>query len=125
MDSLKLIEKVVNQAKGLTDEEKENCLVEQNIPYLNERIAYHKKMSGRQTLMIILLSIFAVVSIAVLLANNYFEPVTMSWIKGVLTGYFAAMVVLMPKSFKSHSRIANTLTFIKLLSDKGKEEKAS
>lgn len=117
METGAIAEKLIEQAKGLTDEERRSCLHEPNIPYLNERIAYHSRMARRQLLVVALLVLFALASMLTLLIGGNMEPDRLLWLKGGLAGYLLVMLLLMPKSFKNHSRIAAELRILKELAE--------
>ncbi len=121
MEIEKIVETIISNAKGLTNDELTKCRSEYDPIYLNDRITHHRKISNRQNITLFLLVIFAILAFVVVVFGAKVESGTMSWIRGVVTGYFVAIIFLMPKTFKNHSSIASTLSLIKTLREEQKK----
>jgi hypothetical protein len=122
MEVEKIIETIISNAKGLTNDEISKCRSEYDPIYLNDRITHHRKISNRQNITLFLLVLFAILAFVVVVFGTHVESGTMSWIRGVATGYFVAILFLMPKTFKNHASIAGTLSLIKMLREEGKKK---
>ncbi len=97
MEIEKIVETIISNAKGLTNDELTKCRSEYDPIYLNDRITHHRKISNRQNITLFLLVIFAILAFVVVV--------------------FGAK----PKTFKNHSSIASTLSLIKTLREEQKK----
>lgn len=115
MNSNTIIEQIIKGEKGLTTNEIEKCTGNYDKIYFDDRIEYHQKMAIRQKRTVYAVLIFSIFAFLVLAIEKWANPNLMVWLKGILFGYFVAVGALMPRSIKNHSKIASTLSHIKLI----------
>jgi hypothetical protein len=121
MNKEKLIQVLVDSENGFTADEKTKLTAGFDEIYLNSRIQYHSRLARKQSVALFLLVAYAILALAVIFFLNQADAYMSGLIKGVMSGYLVALLVLFPKTTKNHSRIAYVLKVIKEL-EAGKHE---
>lgn len=109
------IKVLIDNEKGLSDDERSKLMAGYDEIYLNSRIEHHQRMARKQSMGLILILFFCILTFGVLMFGSLAEEHTLGWLKGVTTGYFFALLVLFPKTTRNHSRIEYVLRTIKQL----------
>lgn len=113
MVNAEMLKILVESEKGLSTDERAKLTEGNDLIYIDSRIDYHKRKARRQVAGIVLLIIYALFTLGVILFANNTDTYTAGLFKGIAAGYLAALVVLFPKTFRNHSRIAFILSVIK------------
>lgn len=112
MDSSSAIKILVDNEKGLSADERTKLIEGTDSIYIDSRFDYHKRLARRQTVSFVLLILFALFAFGVVMFPSA-DPFTAGVLKGLVAGYLAALLVLVPKTIKNHSRIAFVISVVK------------
>jgi len=113
MNKETLIKTLVESEKGFTDDERTKLLAGFDEIYLNSRIQYHRRLARKQSVTLFLLVVYAILSLGVIFFLNRTDAYMSGLIKGVMSGYLVALLILYPKTTRNHSRISSVLKVIK------------
>lgn len=109
------IKVLIDNEKGLSEDERSKLIAGYDEIYLNSRIEHHQRMARKQSMGLILTVFFCLLAFGVMMLGSLADEHTLGWLKGVTTGYFFALLVLFPKTTRNHSRIEYVLRTIKQL----------
>lgn len=112
MDKYTLIKTLVDNEKGLTADERAKLIEGTDTIYIDSRLEYHKRLARRQSASSVLLILFALFAFGVVMIPKT-DPFTAGVLKGLVAGYIAALLVMVPKTTKNHSRIAFVISVVK------------
>jgi hypothetical protein len=112
MDSRTAVKVLVDNEKGLSADERTKLVEGTDSIYIDSRLDYHKRLARRQTASFVLLVLFALFAFGVVMFANA-DTFTAGVLKGLVAGYLAALLVLVPKTTKNHSRIAFVISVVK------------
>ncbi|HDP75784.1 MAG TPA: hypothetical protein ENN49_07935 [Bacteroidales bacterium] len=115
MNKEKFIKVLLDLESGFTADEKTKLTAGFDRIYLNSRIHYHRRLARKQSVTLFLLVVYAILALAVIFFLNQTDAYLSGLIKGVMSGYLVALLVIFPKTVKNHSRIAYVLKVIKEL----------
>lgn len=115
MSRYEVIKVLIDNEEGLSDDERSKLIAGYDEIYLNSRIEHHQRMARKQSMGLILILFFCILTFGIMMFSSLADEHTLGWLKGIATGYFFALLVLFPKTTRNHSRIEYLLRTIKQL----------
>ncbi|MEW5845019.1 MAG: hypothetical protein AB1777_02010 [Bacteroidota bacterium] len=111
MENSSAVKILVDNEKGLTADERAKLVEGTDSIYIDSRLDFHKRLARRQVASFVLLILFALFAFGVVMFPN--TDFTAGLLKGLVVGYFAALLIIVPKTTKNHSRIAFVISVVK------------
>lgn len=119
MEKEAIIDFLLSQEKGITQNEKTKAKDVYDPIYFEEKIAEHQKKAKYRRSFYNAVLVTAIVASISFLGGRWIDPEILGWLKGLNIGLLIGIGFMLPTAFRNHQRIA---LILKTISELRKEK---